>query len=143
MNFLQNLFGSQYYEISNRGGDIGRGRRNGNLFLSAFVILLIIALAAIIFTFTDCTMRDLEQSFKKTFGLMSGKAIGRLLAIPILAIIYFIIIKTVGSESSYNKYIEAFNQQPEEEKNKANAKVLIPFFIVLACLFILAMSSLF
>lgn len=143
MSYLENLYGSQHYEISERGGDASKGRRGGNIFLAAFIILLFIAIAAVIFTFVDGTIHDVNQQFKKIFGRSSGKTIGRLLAIPLMAIIYFIISKTVGSVSNYKKYTDAFNLQSDEVKKKANIKTLRPFLIVLAVFFILAMSSLF
>lgn len=44
MTFLQALYGSQYQEIKQRGGDGNKGRINGNVFLSAFIVLIIIVI---------------------------------------------------------------------------------------------------
>ena len=41
MTFLEALYGSQYSEIEKMGKDGNKGRLNGNLFLSAFVIMLL------------------------------------------------------------------------------------------------------
>lgn len=52
------------------------------------------------------------------------------MAIPLMAIIYFILSKTVGSEENFKKNAAAFMQYPDEEKKKANKILLIPFFIL-------------
>jgi hypothetical protein len=75
---------------------------------------------------------------RSIFGYSSGKSIGRLLAIPIMAIIYFILTKTIGSEESFNQKVSAFMQSPEEEKKNANKKIMIPFFILGVIVFGLA-----
>jgi hypothetical protein len=51
MTFLEALYGSQYYEIHQRGGDGKKGRLNGNIFLSAFILLMIITLLMICISF--------------------------------------------------------------------------------------------
>ena len=51
MTFLEALYGSQYYEIHQKGRDGNKGRLNGNLFLAAFVVLFIIAVFMISISF--------------------------------------------------------------------------------------------
>lgn len=143
MTFLEALYGSQYYEISQRGKDGAKGRFNGNIFLAVFVMLIILTIIALATTFSQEVDDKLTGKLTDMFGYGNGKAVGRLLAIPVIAILYFIISKTVGSERNYNRLIDNFNQLPEEEKKKANKKVLIPFFVVLIAFFIMMMSSLF
>jgi hypothetical protein len=48
----------------------------------------------------------------------------------------------VGSESNFKNKVDAFMQYPDEVKKKANAKLLIPFFILGLIVFGLAMSKL-
>jgi hypothetical protein len=88
--------------------------------------------------FTD----EMNSIFHHLFGYASGKAIGRLLAIPLLYLIFLVVSSTVGSKKNYQKTAEFFSQLPESEKKKANLKVLLPFMIVLGSLFILSMISL-
>lgn len=142
MTFIQALYGSQYYEISLKGKDGAKGRFNGNIFLSAFVILVVLTITAIAVTFSP----GIASNFEKAAGFIangeSGKTTGKLLAIPAMAICYLVIANTIGSVKNYNKIIEEFNLLPAAEKNKANRKVLVPFFTVLAMFFVLLMSSL-
>jgi hypothetical protein len=84
---------------------------------------------------------SLTKSIRSVFTYSSGKSIGKILAIPIFGIIYLVIIKTVGSESNFTNKVETFMQYPDEIKKKANAKLLIPFFILLIIVFGLAFSK--
>jgi hypothetical protein len=135
MSFLEALYGSQYYEIQQRGKDGNKGRLNANLFLSALIILGIFAVIMICVRFVPGINDDLTKSTSNIFGYTSGKNIGRLLAIPLIAIIYFIISKTVGNEHNFKSKVETFMQLPDEVKKKANAKLLVPFFILLLIVF--------
>lgn len=142
MTFLEALYGSQYYEIHQKGKDGNKGRLNGNMFLSALIILFILALMMISISFIPGFNESFTKSIRNVFGDSSGISIGKLLAIPVFGIIYLIIIKTVGTESNFKNKVEAFMQYPDEVKKKANAKLLIPFFILLIIVFGLAFSKL-
>src|SRR5260221_10704166 len=100
MTFLEALYGSQYYEIHLRGKDGNKGRLNGNVFLTAFIILFIIAVLMICISFVPGFNDNLTKTFSGISDYSNGKTIGKLLAIPLFAIIYFIVIKTVGSEEN-------------------------------------------
>jgi hypothetical protein len=142
MTFLEALYGSQYYEIHQKGKDGNKGRLNGNLFLSALIVLFILAVMMISISFVPGFNESLTKSIRSVFTYSSGKSIGKILAIPVFGIIYFVIIKTVGSESNFKNKVEAFMQYPDDVKKKANAKLLIPFFILLIIVFGLAFSRL-
>jgi len=142
MTFLEALYGSQYYEIHRKGRDGNKGRLNGNLFLSALILLFILALLMISISFVPGFNESLTKSIRNVFGYSSGRSIGKLLAIPVFGILYLLLIKTVGSESNFKNKVEAFMQYPEEVKKKANAKLLIPFFILGVIVFGLAFSKL-
>jgi hypothetical protein len=141
MTFLEALYGSQYYEIHQKGRDGNKGRLNGNLFLSALIVLFILAVMMISISFVPGFNESLTKSIRSVFTYSSGKSIGKILAIPIFGIIYLVIIKTVGSESNFTNKVETFMQYPDEIKKKANAKLLIPFFILLIIVFGLAFSK--
>lgn len=142
MTFLEALYGSQYYEIHQKGRDGNKGRLNGNLFLAAFVVLFIIAVFMISISFVPGFNDSLTKTIRNVFGYSTGKSIGKLLAIPVFAITYFIILKTVGNETNFRRNVDAFMQYPDEEKKKANAKLLVPFFILGIIVFGLAISKL-
>ena len=142
MTFLEALYGSQYYEIHQKGRDGNKGRLNGNLFLSALILLFIIAVMIVSISFVPGFEEKMTKMVRSVFGYSSGRSIGKLLAIPVFGIIYFVIIKTVGSENNFKNKVEAFMQYPDEVKKKANAKLLIPFFILLIIVFGLAFSKL-
>jgi len=142
MTFLEALYGSQYYEIHQKGRDGNKGRLNGNVFLSALIVLFILAVLMISISFVPGFEESMTKSVRSVFSYSTGKSIGKLLAIPVFGIIYLIIIKTVGSESNFKNNVEAFMQYPDEVKKKANAKLLIPFFILGVIVFGLAIAKL-
>ena len=142
MTFLEALYGSQYYEIHQKGRDGNKGRLNGNLFLSAFIILFILAVLMICISFVPGFNESITKSIRSVFGYSSGRNIGKLLAIPAFALTYFIVLKTVGTETSFKTKVDAFMQYPDEVKKKANAKLLIPFFILGVIVFGLAIAKL-
>ena len=133
MTFLQALYGSQYQEIKQRGGDGNKGRINGNVFLSAFIVLIIIVIFAIIFKISSAGSTPLINEN----NIVSGKLAGKLLAIPLFIIVYIIVSKTAGTQKNFEQIIEKFNQLPEDVKKKANVKILIPFFLLLFLLIII------
>ena len=142
MTFLEALYGSQYYEIHQKGKDGNKGRLNGNLFLAAFIILFIIAVMMACISFIPGFNESFSKKIERAFGSISGRSIGKLLAIPVFAILYFIIMKTVGTEENFKRKVETFMQYPDEIKKKANIKLLIPFFILIIITVCLAISKL-
>ena len=142
MTFLEALYGSQYYEIHQKGRDGNKGRLNGNLFLSAFIVLFIIAVFMISIRFVPGFNDALTKTIRSVFGYSTGRSIGKLLAIPVFAIIYFVILKTVGNKPNFKRNVDAFMEYPDDIKKKANAKLLIPFFILGIIVFGLALSKL-
>jgi len=142
MTFLEALYGSQYYEIHQKGRDGNKGRLNGNVFLAALIVLFILAVFMVSISFVPGFNESLTKTIRNVFGSISGRSIGKLLAIPVFGIIYLVIIKTVGSEPNFKNKVDSFMQYPDEVKKKANAKILIPFFILGVIVFGLAISKL-
>ncbi len=143
MKYIEALYGSQYQELIANDKSGASGRLNGNLFLSAFIILVILLVIAIPATLSSGFSEGMNSIFHKLFGYSSGKTIGKMLAIPLMFVIYFIISRTVGNEANYEKTVAVFMTYPEEERKKANWKILKPFFIVLGVFFLLLMSTLY
>lgn len=142
MTFLEALYGSQYQEIAQRGKDGNKGRLNANLFLSAFIIVIFFLIVAVLVT-VSADFEDSSNHFLRSIsGGSSGRSMGKLLAIPLLGIIYFTISKTVGSEENFKMYVDRFMQYPDEVKQKANARLLVPFFIMVGILLFLMLYSL-
>jgi amino acid permease len=142
MTFPEAIYGSQYYEIHQKGKDGNKGRLNGNVFLSAMIILFILAILMVCISFVPGFNQSLTKLMRSIFGDSSGKSTGKLLAIPLFAIIYFIVAGTIGNAANFKKHVDTFMQYPEELKKKANAKILVPFFVLLVIVFGLAMLKL-
>jgi len=135
MTFLENLYGSQYYEIDQKGRDGNKGRLNANLFLSALIILFIFAVIMICISVVPGFNETLTKNLRSIFGNSSGRTMGKLLAIPLFAFIYLVVSNTTGSKKNFKRNVETFMQGSDELKKKANTKLLIPFFVLLAIVF--------
>ncbi len=141
MTFLQALYGSQYQEITQRGGDGNKGRINGNMFLTAFIVLLIIDLVAFTVEISSAGSVSFLNNMLNNFNVVSGKLTGKLLAVPIFIVVYIIVNKTIGTIENFKRIINEFVKLPEDIRKKANAKILIPFFILLTLLIVLIIFS--
>lgn len=139
MTFLEALYGSQFYEIEQRGKDGNKGRLNANFFLTALIILAIIAIGLVCLKFVPGLNDSLTENSSSVLVFTDGKTVGKLLALPIFGLIYLIIIKTVGNEHNFKRRTEAFMLLPDEVKKKANAKLLTPFFILLVVVLVLGL----
>ena len=107
------------------------------------VMLLLFAVIMINISFVPGFNDRLAKGITNTFGYGNdGKTLGKLLAVPLLAVIYFAVVMTVGTKSKFEKYTAAFMQYPDELKAKANAKLLTPFFILLVIVVGLAIRKL-
>ncbi len=137
MTFIEALYGSQYAEIDKNGKDGNKGRLNGNIFLSVFILLCIVLLFIFLTFLSKTFSQAATNAVVANFGNMSGRSIGKLLAIPLFLVIYFVITKTIGTEANFKAVIAKFLTYPEEIRDKANSKILMPFFIVLGLLILL------
>lgn len=141
MTFIQAVYGSQYYEITLKGKDGNKGRLNGNIFLSAFVVLILLTITGLALALSPHAAGSFENMATRIAGYDKGKAAGKMLAIPVMGLCYLVIANTAGSQKNFTKTVEQFNLLPVEQKNKANKKVLVPFFIVLAIFVVVVMSA--
>ena len=132
MTFLEALYGSQYQDLVANGKDGSNGRINGNIFLAVLITLVLFTLFGFIMLLSSTFFQQSSHFISNNF--ISGKSAGKLLAIPVIALSYYIVSKTVGSEISYQKSIHSFLQLPAEIRKQANKKLLTYFFIVLGSL---------
>jgi hypothetical protein len=142
MTFTEALYGSQYYEIDQKGRDGNKGRLNGNLLLSVMVMLALFILILACVHFVPDFNETLTRKIRKVFGYSTGKTIGKLLAIPLIAIIYLIVSNTIGNKANFKARVNTFMQYPDEIKKKANAKILVPFFVLLGLMMLLLFTGL-
>jgi hypothetical protein len=129
MTLLEAIYGSQYQEISQRGGDGSKGRFNGNLLISVIFLLLLLTVIFVLMLIPGMN-ESMTRSMQSFSGSMSGKTMGKLLAIPVLFVLVALANFTVGTKNNYSRIIERFNSYPEEVRKKANKKVLIAFFTI-------------
>jgi hypothetical protein len=136
MTFLEAIYGSQYQEISQRGGNGSKGRFNGNLLISVLLLLLLLTVIFMLMLIPGMNEK-MTRSMQGFTGSMSGKTMGKLLAIPVLFTLVALVNFTVGTKNNFDRIIERFNSYPEEIRKKANKKVLMAFFSIFGILILM------
>lgn len=143
MKYFEYLYGSQYLELFQKGRDGSKGRLNGNLFFSAFILILIFLFIAFMSLVSEDFTKEINSMFHRLFGYSSGKTIGRILALPLVFILYLIVSLSIGSKNNYRKLCQKFMELPDNEKKKANTVILAPFIVAVTLLMILSILSLY
>lgn len=129
MTFLQALYGSQYLEITQNGGDGNQGRFNGNMFLAAMVTMG----SLIFFSVLMLLAPNLDDALPASLsGWISGSALGKLLALPLMVAGYQVANRTVGSPERFRQTVEEFLQLPEKQQASANNYLLIRLAVLIA-----------
>ncbi len=139
---IESIYGMQYEELVENGKDGSSARFNGNLFVSAYIIVFILLIVVVCTHIPDYN-DSMNRFFRNTFGNFNGKGLGKILAIPMLAGIYFVVKYTIGSEASFKKHIDAYKGYSEEEKKKSFGRILLPFLSMLGLMLVLAIAGLF
>lgn len=141
MIFFQFLFYYQYAEISGRGCN-GRKAQMNTLILSAALITMYIVIAFVVFA--QFNPGYLERNL--SMGNINGKFTGRLLAIVIGLIVFFMLKIVIGSKTWYDQTVARYNGMLPEEQKRAG-KMGIRYFLIASVpvvVFMLwALSSLF
>ena len=124
MNFFQYLFCNQYAEIKGRGGD-PRKAQWITIILSAVLITLYIVIAFVVYGYFYPGFLEKNLSM----GDISGRSIGRSLALAVSLVTFFTLKSLIGSKSWYHQTVQQFNRMlPEEQKRIA--KKGIQYFVI-------------
>ena len=134
---IESIYGMQYEELIHNGGDGNKARFNGNLFLAAYVIVILF-LVIVACTHISDYNETMNRFVSRTFGVFNSTFMGKVLSIPLFGGIYFIISRTTGSEKSFQKHVEAYVAYSDAEKRKSFKRVLLPFIIMLVLMLLLS-----
>jgi len=143
MTVIDALYGSQYHELEKKGYDTSKGRLYGTLMFAATIMIYLFVIIIIWSFFTDDFTKDLTRFLRSIFGRSSGKAIGQIIAIPLIGIIYLVIALFFGSKKRYEKSYQTYVNASQQEKDNAIGKMIGIFVVGLLLLVILSISSLF
>ncbi len=135
---IQTIYGMQYEELEAGGKDGNKARFNGNILVAAFLMLFLF-LMIVALTHVPEYNDKMNRTFHGVFGYWSGKAIGKILAIPLMAALYYLVTLTIGSERLFQEHVQAYRQFTDEEKKKSLSRVMIPFMSMLVLLLILSL----
>src|SRR5258706_11333313 len=108
MNLFDCIICNQYYELVKTGRDGKKALFNGNLLNTACIFLILLTVVNLVFMNTALE-ENFSESLASIFGERSGKGLGELMAIPLLAIIYLVVKKTTGTESHFERITSEFD----------------------------------
>jgi hypothetical protein len=142
MRFLEIIYFSQYYELKKSGKDPMKGRLNGTLLSATIIILNLISL--ILLTLKAAPHSAVAMYISNFFSGYSGsgKALGKLLALVLLAVIGGLLWATTGSEASYKRIAEKYQAFTEEEQKSTVKQSLLIFFFSFAVFLVLIIMTL-
>ncbi len=126
MIFLEALYGSQYSEISKNGKDGNKGRLNGNVILSAIILMVTISGFLLM-----CSLFKIHWYSQSWIPGLSGKALGRILGLVMFFSIYNVVSKSIGNEARFREYVKRFLAYPEEIQKTANKMIMLRFAVSL------------
>jgi len=141
MPFLEILYGSQFEEIKKMGKDGNKGRLNANIFLSVMLMMVLGIIFLGLKILSGQFSQELSGFYDSYLDGFSGRSLGKIIAIPFMAISYLIVSKTVGTEAKFKIYTENYMQYPEDVKKQSNKKLLVPFFVLFACIILLGFMA--
>jgi hypothetical protein len=129
MNYIETIYCSQYYELKKMGKDPMKGRLNATLLTAAMILLLLICVGVIV----DHTASRpvISRFFLHGIGKgMSGRSLGKIIALVGMASIGGLLYVTYGSEARYKRMIEEWDQLPDEVLKKTPIRALKIFGVV-------------
>lgn len=138
---IRHIYGMQYEELEQKGRDGNKARFNGNILVAAYLVVILL-LTLLLFTLISTYNETMSRAVYSMFGYWSGKSVGKLLAIPLFAVLYIIVTLTIGSETSFREYVMEYKKLSPEEKKKSLRIVMTPFMIMLVAMVIIGFSRL-
>jgi hypothetical protein len=124
MNWIETVYCSQYYELKQNGRDPMKARLNGTLLTAIMILLALVVLLKMTGKFIPWHLP--EES------VLTGKTIGKLVALAGLLLVGSLLNFTIGSEKSYRKMMAGWEQLPDEVLKATIKRSLVYFMIVFA-----------
>ena len=127
MNLIDKLYYSQYYELKQKGKAAAARKTANTLVTVAFLAHFFVLMTLLVILFPD--LGDAISDFNKDiFGRRNGRLAGMVFAGIPMGIIYWVVVKTIGSESNYESII-AEGQLLSEDQQQATIKSGLIYFI--------------
>ena len=115
MNLFDCVICNQYYDLVNTGRDGSKALFNGNLLNTTCIFLMLLTLCNLTLM-NSALAENLFTWVGSEFGERSGKGLSELMALPLLALIYFIVKKTIGTKTRFDRIISEFDSMDETSK---------------------------
>lgn len=127
MNYIEQLYYSQHYELKQKGKEATALKTANILVTIAFLAHFIALMTFLVVIFPDLG-EAISDFSKDTFGRRNGRLAGMFFTLIPMCVIYWIVSKTIGSESYFEGIITQ-GQQLSEEFQKATIKGGLTYFV--------------
>jgi len=138
MNPFKLIYSSLYYDFKKRG-DETKARANGTL-ISAIMIFLLFFLGFLLGVIYYPNFE--KESTKFLIGIINDKSaikgLSSIFLVMFFILIHFLVKRTIGTQSSFNRIIEEFLLLTPEQQ-KGLKKRATPYFLTPILLFIITM----
>lgn len=121
MNFFTDLLFTQYYELKSKGRPTKSAKNTGILLLSVLIILLCVTVFMALYALGFFKSPDSSG--------MSGRALGRVVGIGVLALAYGGIYILYGKKEKYDALIKEYEMLSDEQQNEVYKNGMKRFFI--------------
>ena len=122
MNLLESVYCYLQYEKIKEGQPVSYDVKSGNIVVSLCIVMLIFGGFFLLFTVSPNTADAVEDFFKDVFGRTTGKAIGQLLLLFLLVIVYPIITRTIGTQDNFERITAELLKMTKVEQEKISKK---------------------
>jgi len=102
MNLFDCVTCNQYYELIKTGRNGNKALLNGNMLNTTCVVLLLLTICNFIFM-NETIENNFSETIGSIFGERSGKGLGELIALPVWAVVFFIIKNTTGTKRHFKE----------------------------------------
>lgn len=127
MTLLQSLYCNQYYDLKKQGKEYA-AHKNGNITVTVSLLFNVCTVFFLLAFLSDSFADFIGHGFKHFFQGITGKGMGRLIALLLMATIYPIVIYTVGKKENFDKTIAAFEAMSDAEQKEVSSKGIKYFF---------------
>lgn len=134
MKLIDDILFSQHYELKKKGKPVGSAKNTGLLLCSVLVVLLLLDLAFLLYVTGILKVASI--------GGLSGRSTGRLLAIPVVAIVFYFLYKVAGNQEKYEAMVarnEALSSEAQEVLYHSAMKRFLSIFGTLFGILLLEM----
>lgn len=134
MTYPETIFAFLHHGRQKENKPLAKIPRTANVVLTVCFVMLIMSVFFTLILISPSLGNGIEDFLEDVFGRTSGRAIGKILAILIMALVYPVIKYTIGTQENFNRLKNIYLGLLPEEQALAAKKGARFFYLCLASL---------